>query len=82
MKNESHIEEDRILMRYVVVNHRHNRIAAESDSVGVMYNNNERKKTAIPDEIQETDLGTGNDLAGGSNWYLQALADADQLSST
>lgn len=47
------VEEDRISMKYVVVSRRHNRIAAEGDSVVVMYNYHEGKKTAIPEEIKK-----------------------------
>ena len=41
-----------ILMKYVAVSHRHNRIAAEGDGVVVMYNYIEGKKTTIPEEIR------------------------------
>jgi len=44
--------EDRFSMKYVVVSHRHNRIAAEGDGVVVMYNYHEGKKAAIPEEIR------------------------------
>lgn len=45
------IEEDRFTMSYVVVSHRHRKIAAEGDGVIVMYDYREGKKTVIPDEI-------------------------------
>ena len=51
-KEETGIKEDRFSMKYVVVSHRHNKIAAEGDGVIVMYIYHERKKTAIPDEIR------------------------------
>ena len=46
------MEEDRFAMNYVVVSHRHQKIAAEGDGVIVMYDYREGKKTAIPDEIR------------------------------
>ena len=45
--------EDRFSMKYVVVSHRHNRIAAEGDGVVVMYNYHEGKKTAVPGELRK-----------------------------
>jgi acyl-CoA thioester hydrolase len=47
------IEEDRLTMKYVVVSHRHQKIAAEGEGVVVMYNYHEGKKTAIPDAIRQ-----------------------------
>jgi acyl-CoA thioester hydrolase len=44
--------EDRFTMKYVVVSHKHQKIAAEGDGVIVMYNYTEGKKTPIPDEIR------------------------------
>jgi acyl-CoA thioester hydrolase len=40
-------------MKYVIVSHQHQRVAAEGDGVVVMYNYNEGKKTAIPEELRE-----------------------------
>ena len=45
--------EDRFTMKYVIVSHKHQKIAAEGDGVVVMYNYNEGKKTAIPDETRQ-----------------------------
>ena len=45
--------EDRFTMKYVVVSHKHEKIAAVGDGVVVMYNYNEGKKTAIPEEIRK-----------------------------
>jgi acyl-CoA thioesterase FadM len=39
------MEEDRFTMKYVVVSHKHKKIAAEGYCVIVMYNYNEGKKT-------------------------------------
>lgn len=47
------IEEDRFTMKYLVVSHRHQKIAAEGEGVVVMYNYHEGKKTAIPDVIRQ-----------------------------
>jgi acyl-CoA thioester hydrolase len=46
------MEEDRFTMNYVVVSHRHQKIAAEGDGVIVLYDYREGKKTAMPDEIR------------------------------
>lgn len=47
------IEEDRVTMKYIVMSHRHQKIAAEGDGVIVMYNYREGTKTAIPEEIRQ-----------------------------
>ena len=47
------LEEDRFSMHYVVVSHRHQRVAAEGDGVVVMYDYREGKKTAVPEEIRK-----------------------------
>ncbi len=47
------IAEDRFTMKYVVVSHRHQKLAAEGDGVVVMYNYNEGKKTAMPEELRK-----------------------------
>jgi acyl-CoA thioester hydrolase len=39
-------------MKHVIVSHRHENIAADGDGVVVMYDYNEGRKTAIPDEIR------------------------------
>lgn len=46
------MEEDRFAMNYVVVSHRHQKIAAEGDGVIVMYDYREGKKTVMPAEIR------------------------------
>ena len=46
------VEEDRFTMNYVVVSHRHQKIAAEGDGVIVMYDYREGKKTTMPEEIR------------------------------
>ena len=46
------VEEDRFSMKYIVVSHRHNRVAAEGEGVVVMYNYLEGKKTAIPEALR------------------------------
>jgi acyl-CoA thioester hydrolase len=47
------IAEDRFTMKYVIVSHKHQKIAAEGDGVVVMYDYREGKKTAIPEEIRK-----------------------------
>jgi acyl-CoA thioester hydrolase len=47
------IQEDRFTMKYVVVSHKHVKVAAEGDGVVVMYDYRSGKKTAIPDEIRK-----------------------------
>jgi acyl-CoA thioester hydrolase len=47
------MEEDRFTMKYVVVSHKHQKIAAEGEGVIVMYNYHEGKKTAIPEAIRK-----------------------------
>lgn len=47
------IEEDRFTMKYLVVSHHHQKIAAEGEGVVVMYNYHEGKKTAIPYVIRQ-----------------------------
>jgi acyl-CoA thioester hydrolase len=46
------MEEDRFMMSYVIMSHRHQKIAAEGDGLVVMYDYNDGRKTAIPDEIR------------------------------
>jgi acyl-CoA thioester hydrolase len=46
------IQEDRFTMYYLVVSHRHQKIAAEGESVVVMYDYRAGKKTTMPDEIR------------------------------
>ena len=47
------ISEDRFTMKYVVVSHKHQKIAADGDGLVVMYDYHEGKKTAIPEAIRE-----------------------------
>jgi acyl-CoA thioester hydrolase len=47
------IAEDRFTMKYVIVSHKHQKIAAEGDGVVVMYDYREGKKTAISEEIRK-----------------------------
>jgi acyl-CoA thioester hydrolase len=47
------IAQDRFTMKYVVVSHKHQKIAAEGDGVVVMYDYREGKKTAIPEAIRQ-----------------------------
>jgi acyl-CoA thioester hydrolase len=46
------LEEDRFSMQYVVVSHRHQRVAAEGDGVVVMYDYRAGRKTLVPEELR------------------------------
>ena len=48
----SEIEDDRFLMKYAVVSHRHGKIAAEGEGLIVSYNYRELRKVPLPDEIK------------------------------
>jgi acyl-CoA thioester hydrolase len=50
------IAEDRFTMKYVIVSHKRQKVAAEGDGVVVMYNYREGKKTAIPEELRKNIL--------------------------
>ena len=47
------IEDDRYLMNYAVVSHRHRNIAAEGEGLIVSYDYRELRKVSLPDEIKE-----------------------------
>ena len=49
----SHFKEDRITTKYVVVSHRHQKIAAEGESETVMFNYRTGKKTALPEILRQ-----------------------------
>ncbi len=46
------LDEDRFSMQFVVVSHRHQRVAAEGDCVVVMYDYRAGKKTEVPGELR------------------------------
>jgi acyl-CoA thioester hydrolase len=46
------VEQDRFLMEYLVVSHRHGRVAAEGSGVIVVYDYREKRKVPLPDEIR------------------------------
>jgi acyl-CoA thioester hydrolase len=54
------IAEDRFTMKYVIVSHKHQKVAAEGDGVVVMYDYREGRKTAIPEEIRKRILAMEN----------------------
>jgi acyl-CoA thioester hydrolase len=56
------IEEDRFTMKYLIVSHKHQKIAAEGDGLIVMYDYRERRKTAIPDVIRRRILEIEKDI--------------------
>ncbi len=47
------IEEDRFLMKYVVVSREHQKIAAEGEGLIVAYDYREKKKTQLPQELRK-----------------------------
>lgn len=47
------METDRFSMKYVIVSHKHGKVAAEGDGVVVLYDYRENRKTAIPDDIRK-----------------------------
>jgi acyl-CoA thioester hydrolase len=46
------VEEDRYVMKYTVVSHRHQRIAAEGEGLIVSYDYREKRKAPLPQEIK------------------------------
>jgi acyl-CoA thioester hydrolase len=48
----TNLEEDRFLMKYLVVSRQHQRIAAEGEGVIVSYDYRGKKKASLPDEIK------------------------------
>ena len=48
----SSVEADRFVMKYVVVSHRHAKVAAEGEGLIVSYDYRALRKTALPDEIK------------------------------
>ncbi len=48
----SNVEEDRFLMKYAVISHQHQRIAAEGEGVIVSYDYRGKKKAPLPQEIK------------------------------
>jgi acyl-CoA thioester hydrolase len=49
----SAVESDRFVMKYVVVSHRHAKVAAEGEGLIVSYDYRALKKTSLPDEIKK-----------------------------
>lgn len=53
---------DRFTMQYLVVSHRHGKVAAEGDAVIVLYDYRKNAKTAMPDGIRARILEIEKDL--------------------
>jgi len=49
----TNIEEDRVIMNYLVVSTKHQKIAAEGDGVIVAFNYKENKKAVVPEELKQ-----------------------------
>jgi acyl-CoA thioester hydrolase len=47
------VAEDRFLMKYRVISHRHAKVAAEGEGVIVSYDYREKTKVPLPEEIKE-----------------------------
>ncbi len=60
------IEEDRFQMKYIVVSHEHQKIAAEGEGLIVAYDYREKKKTRLPQELRKRIESLENYLAGSS----------------
>ncbi len=56
------IEEDRFTMKYVVVSHRHKKVAAEGEGLIVMYDYRQNKKTAMPEVLRKRILDLEKDI--------------------
>jgi acyl-CoA thioester hydrolase len=48
----SDVEEDRFVMKYLIVSHQHQRIAAEGEGIIVSYDYRGKKKAPLPQEIK------------------------------
>lgn len=48
----TNVDEERFVMKYVVVSHQHQRIAAEGEGVIVSYDYRGKKKAPLPEEIK------------------------------
>ncbi|MFN2456193.1 MAG: acyl-CoA thioesterase [Pyrinomonadaceae bacterium] len=46
------VEEDRFLMKYLILSHQHRKIAAEGEGLIVAYDYREKKKATLPAEIK------------------------------
>lgn len=57
------IEEDRFLMKYIVVSQEHQKIAAEGEGLIVAYDYHEKKKTRLPQELRNRIESLENGLA-------------------
>ena len=49
----TNVSEDRFLMEYLIVSHRHGKVAAEGSGLIVVYDYREKKKALLPDEIRK-----------------------------
>ena len=58
------IGDDRFLVEYVVVSHRHGRVAAQGDGVIVSYDYREKRKAPLPDVIRKRILAIESKAAG------------------
>ena len=54
------IEEDRFVMNYLVVSHKHQKVAAEGDGVIVTFNYKEGKKVTVPEVVRQSIIDIEN----------------------
>lgn len=53
------LEEDRFIMKYLVVSHRLQKVAAEGEGLVVFFNYKENRKAPIPEELKQRILHMG-----------------------
>jgi acyl-CoA thioester hydrolase len=51
------LQDDRFMLKYILVSHSHEKVAATGESLVVIYNYNKKEKTALPDHIRKNILG-------------------------
>ena len=61
------VGEDRFLMEYLVVSHRHGKVAAEGSGMIVVYDYREKRKAPLPDEIRKRIQAMESKAAGADD---------------
>jgi acyl-CoA thioester hydrolase len=51
------LQDDRFMLKYILVSHSHEKVAATGESLVVIYNYNKKEKAALPDHIRKNILG-------------------------
>jgi acyl-CoA thioester hydrolase len=77
------IEEDRFVMHYLVVSHKHQKVAAEGDGVIVTFNYREGKKVKVPEVIKQRILDIEKSALGkiptSSDKPMAIMTESDAL---